>query len=56
MVMANQGTQETVASAKAKLGILDDAVRLSREVFRERLEKFLEENRFEIRATIATSQ
>jgi hypothetical protein len=56
MVMANQGTQETIASAKAKLSILDDAVRLSREVFRERLEKFLEENGFEIRATIAASQ
>src|SRR6266545_3249874 len=36
MVRANQGTQETVSSAKAKLSILDDAMRMERTAFRER--------------------
>lgn len=48
MVRANKGTQETVASAKAKLSILDDAVQMSRGAFRERLEGFLRENEFEV--------
>jgi hypothetical protein len=48
MVKANQGTQETVASAKAHLGLLDDAVRMDRTAFRERLESFLRQNGFEI--------
>jgi hypothetical protein len=48
MMKANSGTQETIASAKAKLSILDDAMRMSREAFRARLEKFLRENQFEI--------
>jgi hypothetical protein len=45
---ARFGTQETISSAKAKLSILDDAMRMPREAFRERLEKFLRENEFEI--------
>lgn len=48
MVRANQGTQETVASVKAKAGLLDDAVRMAPAVFQPRLEKFLRENSFEI--------
>lgn len=48
MVKANKGTQETVASAKAKLSILADAMRMERAAFRERLERFLRENGFEI--------
>jgi len=48
MVKANAGTQETVASAKAKLSLLDDAVRMERTAFRERLENFLKQNDFEI--------
>jgi hypothetical protein len=53
MVRANQGTQETVASAKAKLSLLDDAMKMDRDRFRERLEKFLHENQFEIFAQTA---
>src|SRR5262245_16199944 len=48
LMKARFGTQETVASAKAKLDILVDAIRMPREAFRERLEKFLRENGFEI--------
>jgi hypothetical protein len=48
MMKARFGTQETVASAKAKLSILDDAVRMERTAFRERLEKFLQQNEFDI--------
>jgi len=42
------GTQETVSSAKAKLSLPDDAVKMERDAFRERLERFLRENGFEI--------
>jgi hypothetical protein len=45
---ANAGTQETIASAKAKLSLLDDAVSMPRGAFRERLERFLRQNEFEI--------
>jgi len=45
---ANAGTQETTHSAKAKLDILRDAMRMEREAFRARLEKFLDENGFEL--------
>ena len=45
---ANRGTQETIASAKAKLSLLDDAMSMERTAFRERLERFLLQNRFEI--------
>jgi len=48
MMAANQGTQETVASAKATLKILSDAMTMPRDAFRERLERFLRENEFEI--------
>src|SRR6266508_3978121 len=48
MMKANQGTQETVSSAKAKLSILEDVIQIPREAFRERLENFLRENDFEI--------
>lgn len=48
MVAANNSTQETVASAKAKIDILSDAMTMPREAFRERLERFLRENGFEI--------
>jgi hypothetical protein len=43
MMRANQGTQETVASAKATLEILQDAMNMRRDAFRERLERFLNE-------------
>src|SRR5262245_24965757 len=46
MVKANQGSQESVASAKAKLSLLDDAVKMERTAFRERLENFLRQNEF----------
>lgn len=48
MMKANQGTQETLHSAKAKLSILDDAMTMPREAFKEKLEKFLKENGFTI--------
>jgi hypothetical protein len=48
MMKARHGTQETVASAKAKLDILDDAMIMPRGAFRERLEKFLQQNGFDI--------
>jgi len=48
MVRANRGTQETVASAKAKLSILDDVMKMAPAAFRERLEGFLRQNGFEI--------
>jgi hypothetical protein len=40
------GTQQTTYSAKAKLSILDDAVVMPRDAFRERLERFLLQNGF----------
>ena len=48
LMKANQGTQETVSSAKAKLSLLDDALKMAPQVFKVRLEKFLRENNFEI--------
>jgi hypothetical protein len=45
---ANQGTQETVHSVSSKLSILDDAVSMPRDEFRERLERFLRKNGFQI--------
>jgi hypothetical protein len=48
LVRANRGTQETAASAKSKLSILNDAMTMDRNKFRERLERFLQENGFEI--------
>ena len=43
---ANKGTQETAASAKATLQILDDALKMPPAQFRERVEKFLRQNQF----------
>ena len=48
MMKARHVDEKTVASAKAKLSILDDAVRMTPAAFRDRLEKFLRENSFEI--------
>lgn len=48
MMRANHGTQETVASAKANLSILDDARKMAPDAFRARLEKFLRQSGFEI--------
>jgi hypothetical protein len=48
MVKANHGTQETTHSVRAKLSLLDAAARMERTAFRERLEKFLQENGFDI--------
>jgi hypothetical protein len=48
MMRANHGTQETIASAKANLSILDDALKMAPDAFRERLEKFLRQSGFEI--------
>jgi hypothetical protein len=48
LVRANNSTQETVSTAKAKLDILSDAMTMPRQAFRERLEKFLQQNGFDI--------
>ena len=48
LMRANNGTQEAESSAKAKLSLLDDAMAMEREAFRERLERFLKSNGFEI--------
>jgi len=45
---ANAGKQETIASAKAKLDILRDALRMERDAYRERVERFLRRNGFEL--------
>src|SRR5262249_29175503 len=45
---SENGVARTVSSARARISILDDAVRMDRDKFRERLEKFLRENGFEI--------
>jgi len=48
MMKARFGTQETVASAKATLEILSDAMNMPREALRECLERFLKQNGFEL--------
>jgi hypothetical protein len=48
MMKANRGTQETAASAKAKLAILDEALTMAPDAFRARLERFLKQNGFAI--------
>jgi hypothetical protein len=45
---SEHGEQRTIASTKAALSILDDAVKMERGAFRERLERFLRQNGFEI--------
>ncbi|HKQ90201.1 MAG TPA: hypothetical protein VJZ77_05935 [Blastocatellia bacterium] len=47
-MQANQGTQETIHSAKVKLDILTDAITMERSAFTERLRKFLNQNGFEL--------
>ena len=42
------GTQQTEATAKAKLEILDDALTMQRDAYRDRLERFLRQNGFTI--------
>jgi hypothetical protein len=48
MMPANLGTQETVASAKGALEMPSDAMSMERNAFRERLERFLRQNGFEL--------
>jgi len=45
---SSHGVAREVAGVKSKLSILDDAVRMERSVFRERVERFLKQNGFEI--------
>lgn len=45
---ANQGTQETIASARCNLDILRDVLTMAPEAFRARLEKMLRQNNFQI--------
>ena len=45
---SDYGVQRTASAAKAKLDILADAMSMERNAFRERLEKFLRANGFEI--------
>lgn len=45
---ANHGTQEATHSAKAKLSILDDAMTMSRDAYRDRVERFLRQNGIEL--------
>lgn len=45
---SSHGVAREIAGVKSKLDMLDDAVRMDRTAFRERLERFLRENGFEI--------
>jgi hypothetical protein len=47
-MVSEHGVQRTTASAKAKLGLLDDAMRMASDDFRARLEQFLKSKGFEI--------
>lgn len=47
-IRSENGRQWTIASAKVSLDILDDAIRIPGDKFRDRLERFLKENGFEI--------
>jgi len=47
-MVSDHGIQRTASAAKAKLSILDDALKMAPPAFRDRLEKFLRENGFEI--------
>jgi hypothetical protein len=47
-MVSDYGVQRTASAAKAKLDILADAMAMERNAFRERLEKFLRQNGFEI--------
>jgi len=48
LMKANHGTQEATHSAKAKLSILDDAMTMSRDAYRDRVERFLRQNGIEL--------
>ena len=43
---SKHGEQRTIASTKAALSILDDAVRMESDAFRARLEEFLKKRGF----------
>jgi hypothetical protein len=45
-------TQTTIASTKAALSILDDAVKMSPESFRARLEQFLKRRGFPLNVSL----
>jgi hypothetical protein len=45
---SNRGDEATTHSCRARLSLLDDAVKMERGAFRERLENFLRQNDFEI--------
>ena len=47
-MVSNHGDESTTHSARAKLSLLDDALKMAPDAFRDRLEKFLRENGFEI--------
>ena len=47
-MVSDYGVQRTASAAKAKLDILADAMSMEREAFRERLERFLRQNGFEL--------
>jgi hypothetical protein len=48
LMAASQGTQQTVASWKAKLSILDDAMTMQPDAFRDKLERHLRQAGFQI--------
>jgi hypothetical protein len=48
MMEANRGTQQTVATAKAKLEILADALTMAPDAYRDRVGRFLKSNGFNI--------
>jgi hypothetical protein len=45
---SNRGDEATTHSCRARLTLLDDAMNMPRDAFRERLENFLRQNEFEI--------
>jgi len=47
-MLSNRGDESTTHSVRAKLSLLDDAVRMEPGAFRTRLENFLRQNSFEI--------
>src|SRR5262249_6044486 len=47
-MVSDHGIQRTSSAAKAKLDILADAMTMPHETYRERLERFLRQNGFEI--------
>jgi hypothetical protein len=47
-MVSDSGVQRTESAAKANLSILRDALSMPRDAFRDRLEKFLVENGFQL--------